>query len=40
VTVEAPVSGTTDPAFADQATVSGTATDHLEITLKRLNLNR
>ncbi|MET0614970.1 MAG: hypothetical protein ABW142_05955 [Thermoleophilaceae bacterium] len=40
VTVEAPVSGTTDPAFADQATVSGTATDHLEITLKRLKLNR
>ena len=40
VTVETPVSGTTDPALSDQATVAGTYTDHLEITLKRLKLNR
>jgi|SRR6185503_1670657 len=40
VTVEASFSGTRPPEFADQATVSGTATDHLEITLKRLKLKR
>ena len=34
------MSGTTDPALSDQATVAGTYTDHLEITLKRLKLNR
>jgi hypothetical protein len=39
VTVETPVSATTDPAFAEQAIVSGTYTDHLEITLKRLKLH-
>jgi hypothetical protein len=38
VTIEQPISGTYDAA--DQATVSGTYTDHLAITLKRLRLRK
>jgi hypothetical protein len=38
VTVEQPLAATTDPRDARQATISGTYTDHLEITLRRLRL--